>query len=177
MHLILRICWAILFILQSYHLAEAQICFEELDLCSHCNKTYAHCHTGSSDVIIPGNLSRDTRELVVQYNGPPMKLTASMFQRYANLEYLTLAGNITSLSTNNFAELKYLKRLTLANTAIAKLPLDLFHRNSTLSSLELNNNQLTRIPLESFKQLNISALPCLAFGILAACQLVIALST
>ena len=154
MQLILRVCWTILFILQSNHLAEAQICFEELELCSHCNNTFAHCYTGSSDIIIPGNLSRDTRELVVQYNGPPMKLTASMFQRYANLEYLTLAGNITSLSTNNFAELKYLKRLTLTNTAIAKLPLDLFHRNSTLSSLELNNNQLTRIPLESFRQLN-----------------------
>ena len=131
----------------------ARICFEELDVCSHCNDTHAQCRTRSADGIIPQNLSRNTYHLVVNHIGQSKELTQSMFNRYPRLEYLILLGNISSVCTNTFAGLKYLKHLTLTETYITEFPAELFHHDNRLTSLKLHNNRLTEIPLESLRQL------------------------
>ena len=129
------------------------ICFNELDLCPRCDGTSAICTTTEPDLVIPENLSPHLKELVITYEGTAAEITPKLLSPYPELVYLSITGNISTITRESFKGLRYLKNLTIARTLVSSLPPDLFHPNNTLLNLDLGYNSLTKIPSNLFQGL------------------------
>lgn len=130
-------------------LTAERICYNEPDLCRRCDNK-AVCLTWNETNVIPRNLSVVTQELNVTYTGSLVELAPEMFDRLTKVERISLAGNINAVKTSTFSLLESLKSLTIINSQISQLPMELFHPTNSIESLRLGNNMLMAIPASLF---------------------------
>ena len=130
-----------------------EICYEALGICSSCNSDMAVCQTVEMTEVIPKNLSYSIRLLEVAYKGAATGLIGPMFSRYHDLESIRVTGNVTSVEKNTFSDLPNLKNLSITYSKLQVFEAGAFHPDNVLDCLWLNDNELTDIPRQMFKEI------------------------
>ena len=113
----------------------------------------AVCQTVEITEVVPKNLSYSIRLLEVAYKGAATGLIGPMFSRYHDLESIRVTGNVTSVEKNTFSDLPNLKNLSITYSKLQVFEAEAFHPHNALNHLQLNDNELTDIPRQSFKEI------------------------
>ena len=125
-----------------------------VSVCSVCMLDRTICKTNESDPF-PQKLDPNTQMIWIEYEGKrPLKLNASMLDRYTKLQALRLSGNINEIQELTFARATNLEHLEIENSKLTYLHQNCFGNKTNLKSLHLTQNSLmTKIPFEIFKNL------------------------
>ena len=87
----------------------------------------------------------------IDYTGKPANITSAAFHRVqSKLLDLEISGSVISIEEKSFALATNLRRFSIKDSLITKLPMELFPKNSKLENISLSDNRLTDIPLHLF---------------------------
>ncbi|KAJ8264517.1 hypothetical protein GJAV_G00150220 [Gymnothorax javanicus] len=118
-------------------------------LCT-CSGTTVDCH-GLGIKTVPRNIPRNTERLELNGNN----LTRITKNDFAGLKYLRvlqlMENQIGTIERGAFDDMKELERLRLNKNQLQQLPEMLFQKNAALSRLDLSENGIQAIPRKAFR--------------------------